>query len=166
VVDFYLDEDTPVALGAELQRLGHSAVHGAAPHRGATDDVQFLEAVRRRRVLVTSNREDFLLLHHAWTHWTPAWTADRAQAQAEPEGRPAPHPGPAPVSGPSVWTAPHPGVLVVPNDRRWRAPRLAALLDGFFRAVPPLPIAGRLYRWVEAPGPGPGRWRELPPSSA
>jgi hypothetical protein len=160
VVDFYLDEDTPVALVAELQGLGHSAVHGADPHRGATDDVQFLEAVRRRRVLVTSNREDFLLLHHAWTHWTRAWAADRAPVDAEGARRRALRPDP----GSSVWTAPHPGVLVVPNNPQWRAPRLAALLDGFFRAVPPLPLAGRLYRWVDAPAPAPGHWRALPPA--
>jgi hypothetical protein len=56
----------------------------------------------------------------------------------------------------------HAGILLVPNGR---APAwLVACVDGFFRATPPLPTAGRLYRWVEPPGPAPGHWREVPPS--
>jgi Domain of unknown function (DUF5615) len=156
VADLYLDEDVHHGTPAELRRLGHTAVHGAHRLRGATDDVQFLEAVRQRRVLVTSNARDFVLLHHAWTHWTQEWVARWAHAAGQPVAQAT---GGA---APPEWAPAHPGVLVVPNGRgpEW----LAALLDGFLRSAPPPPIAGRLYRWVDAPEPGPGHWRELPPS--
>jgi hypothetical protein len=161
VADLYLDEDVHHGTPAELRRLGHTAVHGAHLLRGATDDVQFLEAVRQRRVLVTSNGRDFVLLHHAWTHWTQEWVARWAQAQAG--GQPAPPTGTGRGAAPE-WAPAHPGILVVPNGRGpgW----LAALLDGFLRAAPPPDLPGRLYRWVDAPAPAPGHWRELPPSSA
>jgi Domain of unknown function (DUF5615) len=158
VADLYLDEDVHHGTPAELHRLGHSAVHGAHAHRGATDDVQLLEAVRQRRVLVTSNARDFVLLHHAWTHWTQEWMSRWAQARRGPAGPPG-----RGVDRPE-WAPAHPGILVVPNGRG--PVRLAALIDGFFRSTPPPDIGGRLYRWVDAPAPAPGHWREIPPSAA
>src|SRR5262249_23680731 len=35
----------------------------------ATDDEHLLIAARRRWVLVTHNRDDFVLLHNAWRRW-------------------------------------------------------------------------------------------------
>jgi hypothetical protein len=164
VADLYLDEDVHHGTPAELQRLGHSAVHGAHTHRGATDDVQLLEAVRQHRVLVTSNARDFVLLHHAWTHWSQEWVSSWARWAQGPRAqrRPAAPPG-RDIHRPD-WAPAHPGILIVPNGRG--PARLAALIDGFFRSTPPLDIGGRLYRWVDAPAPAPGHWREIPPSSA
>jgi hypothetical protein len=147
VANLYLDEDVHHGAPAELQLLGHSAVHGAHIHRGATDDVQLLEAVRQARVLITSNARDFILLHHAWTHWSRYWVE---------------HPNPS-VRIIGLWgPTPHSGILIVPNG--WAPGRLAALIDAFFRARPPSEVIGRLYRWIDAPAPRPGHWRELLPS--
>lgn len=151
MANLYLDEDVPHGAPAELQRLGHSAVHGAHIHqgryRGATDDVQLLEAVRQERVLVTSNARDFLLLHHAWTHWCRYWIEP-----SDPSVRLTGLRGPTP----------HSGILIVPNG--WAPGRLAALIDDFFQTHPPSEITGRLYRWIDAPAPRPGHWREIVPS--
>ena len=46
----------------------------------ATDDVHLLAAAQAGRILLTHNKKDFLLLHHAWRGWTRAWGIDPSHA--------------------------------------------------------------------------------------
>lgn len=57
----------------------------------ASDGLHLLEAAKRRRILLTYNERDFLLLHDAWLRWSAAW-------------------GVQPL---------HCGVLMLPQRQRW-----------------------------------------------
>ncbi len=78
---FFLDNDFPLGVGDELQRLGHSVESARSTNReDRHDEDQLLYAATAGRILITHNRRDFLLLHDAWRRWTRAWTVERAHA--------------------------------------------------------------------------------------
>jgi predicted nuclease of predicted toxin-antitoxin system len=73
VASLYLDNDVSLRLLPFLQQAGHDVVATRDLVYGrATDDSQLLVAFQNRRILVTYNRADFILLHDAWQSWPPA----------------------------------------------------------------------------------------------
>ncbi len=71
---FYLDNDVPVALAAELRGLGHSADHTRdLGGQRACDALQLVTAVSSMAILLTLNGRDFKLLQDAWYLWPIAW---------------------------------------------------------------------------------------------
>jgi hypothetical protein len=78
---FYLNSDTSSALEAGLVAEGHDVVTAhRVGLRAAPDPLHLLRASELGRVLVTSNREDFELLHEAWLSWSVAWGVRRSHA--------------------------------------------------------------------------------------
>jgi hypothetical protein len=74
MADLYSDRDIGRGVSLGLRALGHTVI--TTEELGldtATDDVQFLTALQRQRVLLTHNRKDFRLLHDAWRNWTNYW---------------------------------------------------------------------------------------------
>jgi predicted nuclease of predicted toxin-antitoxin system len=70
-----LDEDVTPRLAAHLREDGFDAYHVDELHRsGLTDGEQLAFAAAAGRVLVTHNRDDFLLLASEW------WIGDRHHA--------------------------------------------------------------------------------------
>jgi predicted nuclease of predicted toxin-antitoxin system len=62
-----LDEDVDLALAAALRRHGYDAVHVCEVQRqGMSDEEQLRFATGQTRVLVTHNRNDFLVLAARW----------------------------------------------------------------------------------------------------
>ena len=101
---FYVDNDVPLALARELRALNHrvATTRGRGQQR-AGDDQQLLTAAQHNEILITCNRNDFFLLHDAWTRWPPAW-------------------------GLTSWPHHH-GILVIPQD--WPPDLAAHELDQF-----------------------------------
>ncbi len=70
-----LDEDVDLSLAAALRRFGYDAVHVNELERRALEDEEQLRfAAAERRVLVTHNRQHFVLLADRWWkqdihHW-------------------------------------------------------------------------------------------------
>lgn len=63
-IKFYLDEDVPASLAQALQNRGIDAVTTqAAGNIAASDLAQLLYATENRRVIITHNIRDFILLH-------------------------------------------------------------------------------------------------------
>jgi hypothetical protein len=70
----YLDENITEELAVRLTALGNDAVTtNALRRKGARDQQQLLFAAQQHRILITSNGEDFRLLHDAWRDWSAAW---------------------------------------------------------------------------------------------
>ena len=66
----YLDEGLSVQTDRRLVDLGDDVIDARSVVRDGTSDHQhLLIATRFRRILVTHNRVDFELLHHAWVDW-------------------------------------------------------------------------------------------------
>ncbi len=81
LADLYLDENTTVRLIEPLTALGHDVVSANdLGHKGRVDADQFLVSAEYGRVLLTSDRNDFRLLHEAWTAWSRAWGVSRSHA--------------------------------------------------------------------------------------
>jgi predicted nuclease of predicted toxin-antitoxin system len=77
----YLDENTTVRLIEPLTALGHDTVSANyLGHKGLTDAEQLLIASNLGRILVTYDRDDFLLLHEAWMVWSRAWGVPHTHA--------------------------------------------------------------------------------------
>jgi hypothetical protein len=74
VADLYTDNDVPIPLANRLQSSDHSVVtvRGLGTRR-AGDDEHLLTATQQRRIFITHNGRDFLLLHNAWRWWAAAW---------------------------------------------------------------------------------------------
>ena len=71
---FYTDHNVSIWLAPELRAKGHSA--STARDLGleaAGDDEHLLVAAQQGWILITHNRQHFILLHNAWSHWTAAW---------------------------------------------------------------------------------------------
>lgn len=94
MTDFYLDHNAKQQIAYELQARGHTAVTAISQNRDrASDPENVLTAVRQARIVITYDREDFRMLHDAWTRWqtTPAhfgiliipqiWSSERAAEQ-------------------------------------------------------------------------------------
>jgi hypothetical protein len=74
VASLYLDENIPKATARFLTERGHDAKTARQLGLEAfPDGKHLLVATQQRRILVTHNSRDFLLLHNAWLHWTNAW---------------------------------------------------------------------------------------------
>lgn len=64
-----------------LRQLGHDVVHSQEiGMKYEPDDAQLFVAAQDNRVLVTKNRDDFVLLHHAWQRWSAGWGVNPAHA--------------------------------------------------------------------------------------
>jgi len=75
VANFYLDHNAKQQIAQELLARGHTAVTAISQKRDrASDPENVLTAVRQSRIVVTYDRDDFRMLHDAWTRWqtTPA----------------------------------------------------------------------------------------------
>lgn len=123
----YVDEDLSDSLPGFLGGLGHDAVHTRAiGNSGFIDPEQLAYAARHGRVLLTSNFDDFRMLHEAWLVWTPEWAGAGA--------------------------SPHPGILVVPNPNEMNADAMARLVDAFVRRADMADLRNRLFRWRASTG--------------
>ncbi|MBI2940950.1 MAG: DUF5615 family PIN-like protein [Chloroflexi bacterium] len=97
-----------------LRAAGHDVVTTRDLGRGsANDDEQLLTAAVQRRVFVTHNTDDFILLHDAWQRWSQAWQVAEK----------------------------HAGILIVPQGRKhgvqWTPERIAeGLSDCVQRSLP------------------------------
>lgn len=68
-------------LARELAALGHTAVTARDLGLSAAgDQLHLLQAAQQHRILVTHNKDDFILLHNAWIDWTGAWHISLAHA--------------------------------------------------------------------------------------
>jgi hypothetical protein len=66
----YLDSDVSLRVVPALRAQNHEVLtsrDAGLAHAG--DYMQLLTAMRTGRVLITHNRSDFVLLHHAWLVW-------------------------------------------------------------------------------------------------
>jgi predicted nuclease of predicted toxin-antitoxin system len=81
VAAFYLDHDVPNDLAAFLQAAGHSAVTVRnLGTRRDKDSQHLLAAARSGRILITHNRDDYVLLQDAWVRWSVAWSVNPSHA--------------------------------------------------------------------------------------
>lgn len=119
---FYVDEDMPKALAVLLRDLGYDAVYTReAGNEGQLDPEQLAFAAQHGRVVVTSNLDDFRMLHEAWMIWTPSLGTG------------------APVS--------HPGIIVLPNANSLREALMASVIDQFVRSTELTTLQNRLLRY-------------------
>jgi hypothetical protein len=122
---FYLDEDPPLAMAVLLNALGHDVLTTqVAGNKGRHDPRQIAFAVQQERILITSNREDFEMLHEAWIVWSSLWGSS------------------------AVMT--HPGILIVPSGSTVDAGQVAQAIDELVRQGEELP--NRLFRWRQTIG--------------
>lgn len=71
MASFYLDHDVPAAIRLALQAFGRDAITSRDLHtERANDAEQLFTAAHHGRILITHNRRDFELLHHAWRLWS------------------------------------------------------------------------------------------------
>jgi Domain of unknown function (DUF5615) len=123
MADCYLDHDIAVEVAGLLRMSSHTVATSRDVRLGrATDDEQLLFAAQRRSILVSHNREDFVLLHDAWRRWTSAWGV----------------------------TQTHAGILIVPQPPTVTNAQIAQALDAFLAGGPSL--TNELYRWRPASG--------------
>jgi Domain of unknown function (DUF5615) len=74
VARLYFDHNVSLHLVPALRNQGRDmSVARDLQQTRLTDDAQLLAAVRDSRALVTHDREDFTLLHDAWTNWPAAF---------------------------------------------------------------------------------------------
>jgi hypothetical protein len=126
LASFYLDQDVDVALAPALQEFGHTAVAtGALGLARSPDAAQLLFAAKRRWVLISHNRDDFVVLHDAWKLWTVDWDV----------------------------AVEHAGILVIPQRIGadfWTVPHAAGQIDELIRQARPL--SNELYEWRRGTG--------------
>jgi predicted nuclease of predicted toxin-antitoxin system len=73
VASLYADEDISPRVVRDLRTLNHDVWTTVERGRAtATDGDQWLYASHHRRILLTHNKKDFLLLRDAWQRWAPA----------------------------------------------------------------------------------------------
>lgn len=71
---FYIDHNGPKPLAAYLTSRRHPSTNALSDDLAhASDDRQLLHAFPRNATLITFNRKDLLLFHHAWRRWPEAW---------------------------------------------------------------------------------------------
>lgn len=74
MANFHLDQNVSSQIGVGLESLGHTVVTAYALGMGEADDEEhLLVPAHHRRIVVTYNRKDFILLHHAWLRWQEHW---------------------------------------------------------------------------------------------
>lgn len=105
-------------LAASLIALGHEAVVARPLGMGyATDDEHLLVAAHHNRAVVTYNRKDLVLLHHAWLRWQARWQTANA----------------------------HVGVVILPDNMP--TPDAAQIIDDLLRQQPSNALRDALYEW-------------------
>ena len=115
----HLDQNVSSQFGPLLRVAGHDVIETRAIGRPrATDDELLLFAANARRIFVTHNEKDFILLHDAWRRWSSAW-------------------------GVAVF---HAGILVLPQPPRLTIERAATELDRFLATEPQLASTLYFYR--------------------
>jgi hypothetical protein len=118
----YLDEGLSSITDARLGRLGDDVVDARSIVRHSTSDHHHLAvATLLNRVLVTYNRTDFELLHHAWRDWFDRF------------GQPP--------------LAAHGGILVVPQPPALIPDLAADLIHSLVNDPATGPLANRLFVW-------------------
>lgn len=94
----------------------------------ASDGLHLLESANLRRILLTYNERDFLLLHDAWLRWSMAWGV-------QPR---------------------HAGVIAMPQRQRWSPSHALAEIETVLgRAIDPASEGGmgnQLWMWRPARG--------------
>jgi hypothetical protein len=73
VPPIYLDEDMTERLLDAIKPFGVDAMSANRGAKGLHDGEQLLRAVALGRVMVTTNTNDYLLLHRAWLAWSATW---------------------------------------------------------------------------------------------
>jgi hypothetical protein len=125
--DLYLDEDVSGDSGRRLIFLGDDALDARGVLEHATKDHQHLAmATRLRRVLVTHNSADYLLLHLAWREWF------------EEFGR-SPRPE-------------HAGILPLPQPPELSATDIADLVHAIVEERTMAGLRNRLFQWSKQGG--------------
>lgn len=98
-----------MVIAALLRIAGHDVVTAVdLGLQRADDDVHLTEAAEAGRILVTYNRDDFILLHRAWQRWSRRWGVHRS----------------------------HAGILVIPQFPHWQPARAAVEMEGIVRQAP------------------------------
>lgn len=73
-VSYHFDEDVSLEIARLLQRSGRNVItYADLRMHGAPDYEHLIRAADADRVVVTNNRDDFVLLHGAWFRWSQAW---------------------------------------------------------------------------------------------
>jgi hypothetical protein len=121
----YIDEDPKQELAALLTDIGHESVSTAQlGHKGKSDPWQLAFAARERRIFVTCNSKDFVVLHEAWTSWSSEWgITDRVS---------------------------HAGILLIPQHPSIPPSMIVTAIDELVRREESL--SNRLFRWRPAIG--------------
>jgi len=71
---FHLDQHVSYQIAALLRAAGHDVETAyEVGLAAADDDVHLFHAAQERRMLLTHNAADFLLLHKAWLRWSRGW---------------------------------------------------------------------------------------------
>jgi hypothetical protein len=118
VANLYLDHDVSIHLEPILESNGHHALTALEAGLGSgDDDEQILLAATQRRVLLTHNRKDYVLLHNTWRRWPESW---------------------------GVSAPPHPGILVLDHAP---VPDIATAVEAFLTRYPAVPLVNALYWW-------------------
>jgi hypothetical protein len=113
-----LDHNVASELAVRLERSGHDVVTTRVTGEPrATDDALLLSSVRTNRLFITHNRDDFRLLHDAWTTWPAAF---------------------------GVALPAHPGILVLHSAT---PEVLAQVINAFLDSTPLQRLANSIFWW-------------------
>lgn len=134
---FHFDQNVSSRIADDLRGRGHDVMTAwELGLMGADDDVHLTAAAADRRILVTHNGDDFLLLHKAWIRWPSRWTAIIEQRLG------------AMVSIPEY----HAGVLIVPQAPHSSPETVATEIDLFVNSSGALTNCCFVYDWQSGPG--------------
>ena len=114
----YLDADLDEKFASPFRMYAHGVLTSRQSGRlRARDEEQLAFAAEQGRILITHNREDFLLLQRAWRHW------------------------------PDVWNLPtrpvHAGILILPQHSALTIEQVVGEVDAFVRSG--IPLANRYF---------------------
>jgi hypothetical protein len=115
----YLDENVSEGLVRALMALGYDVISTTkAGNKGATDAMQLFFGLRQRRVVVTYNSTDFVLLDETLRLWAMEW---------------------------GVTTARHAGILIIPNPRTIDNTEAARSIDELASSI--ASFEDRIFLW-------------------
>jgi predicted nuclease of predicted toxin-antitoxin system len=119
MADLFLDADIDAALVSLFEARGHSVQSTAQVSRlNATDIEQLLIATDLGRLLITHDKDDYLLRCRLWRALALRW---------------------------GVSSETHAGVIIVPQAKQLPLPRIVSEIDGLIRSEPSL--WGRVFRF-------------------
>ncbi len=123
VARLYFDHNVSLHLVPALRLQGHDiSVARDLQQTRLTDDAHLLAAAHAGRVLITHDREDFTLLHDAWTSWPAAF---------------------------GVALPPHSGIIVLDPARH---DVLLSVLGRFLSAITTQAAVGQFFWWHHRDG--------------